>query len=839
MRVRFLAMAVAVTAWLGSPVLAQGWVAFLHTPPDVQHADADLVLGGSLVGAGPGDRVEVRYRHPGDPVWRAVPVKPVYGDTYQAVIPAAQVRPPAVEYYVVWIHDDGPAQAIFASRTQPQRVRVVTGNLARARPPRASRAPPKAKAGAAATRAAIPVPTFAPVAATRLATLTSQSVDRAPAVVSVITGRQMQEMGARTLVDVLKTIPGLETSRDVQGFWRLAVRGIRSDPEVLLLYDGHRLSNLYDGRNLYELPVENLARVEIIRGPGAALYGGGAFLAVINVIPSSRLGVQLAEDLDTFGVDGGHLGWGVRVGRGGLIRADADVQGGQGYSQPVLHDAYHATNTAPIGRTDDRHLLADAGLRGRHPVGPGLLTWSLRGFWQDRAALIGAFDTLGPASHLTWLMGLGDVAYTLPAGSGEVVFRLSGDYQRTDRLFQLSPAPFTTAAGQAFPQGVLERTRTGTRQVGGSVLGRFPLFAGNRLTTGAELSVQALNFFSYGVNFDPSTGDPLAKTTVPAGVVFPADDPGLTQRLALGVFLQDAWVLVPGLELTAGLRGDLFSGGVGRDDPAAKVGTAGTAFALDPRLALVWQPTSAWSLKVLYGTAFRVPTFEELTSVVVQGGYSRGRFVGSSTLQPVHTRTVEVAAEHTFDGFEHHRVHLEVNGFFNQFQGRIEAIDLTGNVTPLTNRAETRVFGVEGKGRIDLSPRDRISAAMAWFRGLDTQAPPGKDLLTDVPQLRFILEAQLALSGMFDLHLGATFGAERRNDARSQLEALRRFSIPAYALLDATLITRPVARHFTFALTLENLLDSTYLDAVPRPDRITGLLPGPGLSARFTARARW
>ena len=285
MRVRFLALAVAVTAWLGSPVLAQGWVAFLHTPPDVQHADADLVLGGSLVGAGPGDRVEVRYRHPGDSVWRAVPVKPVYGDTYQAVIPAAQVRPPAVEYYVVWIHDDGPAQAIFASRRKPQRVQVVTGNLARPKAPTPPATPPPAKEGAAPARATIPVPRFAPAAATRLATLASQSVDWAPAVVSVITGHQMRAMGARTLVDVLKTIPGLETSRDVQGFWRLAVRGIRSDPEVLLLYDGHRLANLYDGRNLYELPIENIARVEVIRGPGAALFGGGAFLAVINVIP--------------------------------------------------------------------------------------------------------------------------------------------------------------------------------------------------------------------------------------------------------------------------------------------------------------------------------------------------------------------------------------------------------------------------------------------------------------------------------------------------------------------------------------------------------------------------
>ena len=70
--------------------------------------------------------------------------------------------------------------------------------------------------------------------------------------------RQIQALGARSVFDVLDVVPGLTVSRDVQGFYRVAVRGIRSDPEVLFLIDGHPLNDVYDGRALANLPVDNL-----------------------------------------------------------------------------------------------------------------------------------------------------------------------------------------------------------------------------------------------------------------------------------------------------------------------------------------------------------------------------------------------------------------------------------------------------------------------------------------------------------------------------------------------------------------------------------------------------
>lgn len=864
---RITALALVLGLLVPAPAWAQSWVAFLHTPPEVQHADADLVLAGSVIGAGASDRLVVRYRTSGQTDYREVPVTPAYGDTYQAVIPAAEVAPPAVEYYVAVVGAKGADQAIFASAAQPQVVRVVGGDgrpVARATPPRQA-APTPAPGPAAAperapstARTAPPPETparvrsapdrpsadsdlaeelalFAAEDSVTLATLKSQSVAQAPAIISVVSDHQMRAMGARTLVDVLKKIPGLETSRDVQGFWRLAVRGIRSDPEVLLLYDGHRLANLYDGRNLYELPIEDIDRVEVIRGPGSALYGTGAFLTVINVVPSTADGAQVSASYDSHGIATGYAAYGLRLG-GGSLRADAEVEGGPGYAAAIDKDAYREDGKTAAGVTNDAHTLVSGGVRGVHPLGPGEVTWFLRGLYQDRGALIGAFDTVGPESRLLWRVLLADAAYRLPVTGGELSFRFQGDLQTVDRLFQLSPAPLDTPAG-TFPDGAFERIRHASRSLGVDATGRFDLFEGNSLTVGLGATQQALTAYDYEVNFDPMSGQPLAGTRTVDGAVAAARDPGLTQRLVLGIFAQDAWTVTRGLDVTLGVRADLFSGGVGRSDPAAPTGTQGDAFALNPRLGFVWQPSEQWSFKALYATAFRVPTFEELTSRLLQGDFTRGRFEGNATLDPVTIRTTELGVEHAFDSGQS-KVRLRANGFVNQFFGRIEALDLTGNVTPLYNRTgETRVYGLEGEGRIDLSPRDRITAGAAWFRAIDTQAPEGRNLLTDVPQLRFILQAQLGLGAYLDLHLSTVLGTERRNNARSSLEALRRFRIPAYALVDATLLTRPIAGTVTFALTIENALDQPYLDDVPRPDRIPGLVPGPGLGARLTARA--
>ncbi|MDF3012726.1 MAG: hypothetical protein K0Q78_930, partial [Cellvibrio sp.] len=123
-----------------------------------------------------------------------------------------------------------------------------------------------------------------------IATGNSTPLDRAPATATVISAGEIQAMGARTLNDVLETVPGLHVS--LSSLSRLdsiySIRGIHTgfNPQVLLLMNGVPVQyNAQGGRpTLFRLPVTSIERVEVIRGPGSAVYGADAYAGVINVI---------------------------------------------------------------------------------------------------------------------------------------------------------------------------------------------------------------------------------------------------------------------------------------------------------------------------------------------------------------------------------------------------------------------------------------------------------------------------------------------------------------------------------------------------------------------------
>jgi outer membrane receptor for ferrienterochelin and colicin len=122
-----------------------------------------------------------------------------------------------------------------------------------------------------------------------IATGTTQPIAKAPAVASVITASQIRAMGARDIDQVLESVPGLHISLNAIYNPEYLFRGISSDfnPQVLMLINGIPITNLFQGdRNLVwgGMPVEAISRIEVIRGPGSALYGADAFAGVINIV---------------------------------------------------------------------------------------------------------------------------------------------------------------------------------------------------------------------------------------------------------------------------------------------------------------------------------------------------------------------------------------------------------------------------------------------------------------------------------------------------------------------------------------------------------------------------
>lgn len=122
-----------------------------------------------------------------------------------------------------------------------------------------------------------------------------------PSIISLITADDIQKSGARDLIDVLRMVPGFDFAGDVEGVVGIGVRGNwANEGKVLLLMDGLEMNEILFATMQFgnHYPVDLIKRVEIIRGPGSAIYGGFAEYGVINII------TKQGEDLNGVSVGG-------------------------------------------------------------------------------------------------------------------------------------------------------------------------------------------------------------------------------------------------------------------------------------------------------------------------------------------------------------------------------------------------------------------------------------------------------------------------------------------------------------------------------------------------------
>src|SRR5579864_2318650 len=134
---------------------------------------------------------------------------------------------------------------------------------------------------------------------------------KAPSSVTVVTADEIHKCGYRTLADILRSVRGFYVTYD-RNYSYVGVRGFSRpgdyNSRILVLFDGHRLNdNVYDSALIgseFQLDVDLIDRVEIVRGPSSSLYGTSAFFAVVNVITKDVRhlnGVELSGEVGGFG----------------------------------------------------------------------------------------------------------------------------------------------------------------------------------------------------------------------------------------------------------------------------------------------------------------------------------------------------------------------------------------------------------------------------------------------------------------------------------------------------------------------------------------------------------
>ena len=181
-----------------------------------------------------------------------------------------------------------------------------------------------------------------------------QRLDEAPSTVTVIDREMIEASGARRLVDVLRLVPGFQVGYKINSLPTATYHGLSDEyaRRTLLLLNGQRIFQYSRGViewNNLPIALENIERIEVVRGPAAATYGSNALQAVINIQTGSAAeypGLSTRIAAGSEGIADGFLRYGGRVGSMDYTLSLSSV-GDHGY--PDVYDDRRNTSLSFIG----------------------------------------------------------------------------------------------------------------------------------------------------------------------------------------------------------------------------------------------------------------------------------------------------------------------------------------------------------------------------------------------------------------------------------------------------------------------------------------------------------
>jgi iron complex outermembrane receptor protein len=616
-----------------------------------------------------------------------------------------------------------------------------------------------------------------------IATKHLQTVREAPAIVSVVTEREIRNMGARNLLDILRRVPGFGTTIGPYGTFEFEIRGIKSinSERILFLIDGIPANEMVHGGlpiAANQMSVDNIKRIEIIRGPGSALHGSSAFSGVVNVV------TKQGDEINGVVVSGG---------KGSFDTTKLDLQAGRRWADldVALFLNYYRTDGPALeipsdflgnsGVTDFRVDRLDTGLK----IGYNDFTLNTRLTRLDRGPYFGVLFAANDESDLdTWFV-FSELAYRHRFGqNGSLSVKTYLDQGMEDFYWEILPegtGPFT--------DGMIGNPSGKYATRGFEAQFDYRAADTHLLTVGAAVEQKSVYDTKHIANFDPLTGAPI-------GPVQDITDGGNyireETRKIWAVYLQDDWSLTEKVNLVFGIRHDRYSD------------FGGTT---NPRVAAVWQFAQGWDAKLMYGTAFMAPTFGELYFI------NNPAQVGNPNLDPEKMRTYEASVGYTTGATEG-----RISYFHNDFDDKIQPLPQPSGLLVFGNRGGATVQGVE------VEAKRRFGFGAEGYANYTYQKTEDAETHREIPEVA-------AHKG----NVGVDFSPVKYLNVNANLFIIGkkprvpgdpRKDAPGYALLDLTLIAKEFYKGLEIRGSVHNLLDKEYAD--PLPPVVPGDLPREG-----------
>ena len=513
--------------------------------------------------------------------------------------------------------------------------------------------------------------------ASKISTKTKLNILNSPSVVSVLHADELKKIGVYTLYDALATVPGIETSMGIGGGKQINMRGNKSivTDKVKFMIDGVSINVQLSGANFFTLnmPIENIDRIEIIRGPASALYGSYAHIGVINVITK-----QATDNQNTLFVHGSDQG---QVSGGFTQHFDTQklqVALSGSYTQNQKQRPYTNYNYPPLQNNtfqsyedfDDINLGA-------------LLSFEDLSF-TTRYIVLGSQNFYG---YGTWPIAQDPKKITHTSWSNELTYMpqitnaLAGDFKLGYKEYsiagdsRLKPLSVFTPYKDLIGSGEYKEATLYTD---------FSLnytTQAHDMVFGAYVSHVKVLHSTYYVNGAPAS----LPTSEEATIAIPGG--GIKDNITrdhFALYGSDTYTFAPRFSFSTALRYDNYSD---VDD------------ALSPRVALLFAKDDSQSYKLMYQSSFRVPTFVELYG-------TEAPFIGDEKLSSEKIDTFEFAYRYQRD----YESWIDCNIYYSILKDFI----YRDPAYHLKNGNNATSYGLELEGKYPLTPSITMQANYSY-----------------------------------------------------------------------------------------------------------------------------
>ncbi|MDM8565398.1 TonB-dependent receptor [Candidatus Halobeggiatoa sp. HSG11] len=572
-----------------------------------------------------------------------------------------------------------------------------------------------------------------------VASKTSQKISDAPSSVTVFTRKELLEMGITSVEELMNFVPGFQATREIvfsHGYMATG-RGqstAQASFNILFLIDGQRISNDISGGALtvnYLITLANVEQVEIIRGPGSALYGTSAFTGVVNIITAKNINNAF-------------------IGKGSLNSEEFYInmsQQGDNWKASIF--ARHFEDEGQFYENIENELINSFNTQDPKDGNDVYLSYT----WNDKLK-VNFRHTKRQLQGFLYRESIKDSEIT-------------NGFESTQNFINAKYNLLDTQKHKLNLYGsylTMEELRYNALQDTSLILSDLEE---------SEWQLGLDEHYNFNANHKLLAGLVLRKPNIGKARenLTGIEEIYITEigRDIIGIYLQDQYSFNNELEITIGIRNDYYS----------DFGNT-----TNPRAALVYIANPKTKFKLMYGQAFRAPSFRQTSTV---------NFLGNPYLKPETVKTTEFA---WLQEYSYAKTTLTL--FHSRFENKIDTVITADNKRFFENTDGVNTTGLELEASAKINNLNLRGTYTYFF---DTEEKPrrvAKQTLSLIANYEY---------GLWNFNLNGYYHSDIEQDIKDSI-----ITHDDYWLWNNTIRYR-LNKNLTLVSRINNLLDEEYYNS--------------------------